>query len=148
MMPLLNNPATNNRKKSIVKIVVLTAGIGLYVASLFGEAYCTDYECAPAIMALLVGWMGAIMLGAGISWLANPLLVIAWILLARNKKNALVFGLMALIFALLFLSFKTIMGDEAGHYRDIVSVGTGYWLWVASCVTTFVGSMVIKLLGK
>lgn len=99
-------------------------------------------------MALLLGWAGIVSGGAAFSWIANPMLVVAWRLLAKNKKNAWIFGLLAALFSISFLAFKTVIANEAGTYSTILKIGISYWFWLASCVTTFVGSVILSLLHK
>jgi len=76
--------------------------------------------------------------------LANPFLILSWLLLTKSNKKTWVFGSLATVFAVSFLSFKTIIDDEAGHYNQITNVGLGYWLWLTSCVVTLVGSLTMK----
>lgn len=147
-MPLLDDPAIVTGKKPRVNNFVLIAGISLYAISLCDDAYCTGNGCVQSIMTLLLGWAGVTSGGASISWIANPILIVAWRLLAKNKRNAWLFGLLATIFSLSFLGFKTVIDDEAGNYRTIVKIGISYWFWVASCLVTFIGSVVVRLWAK
>ena len=132
--------------KSKFKTFVLFFAIGLFTVSLFNIAFCSDKGCRTSIEALLIGWLAMLTGGAGISWLANPFLFIAWFLLTKNKKSAWLFALIAVFFSTTFLNFKVIIENEAGHYNPITRIGIGYWFWLASCVTTFIGSLTTRLL--
>jgi hypothetical protein len=126
---------------------VLLVGAGLFFISLLTNAFCTDKSCRPSYEAFLVGWMVMLGGGAGVSWLANPLLVASWILLDKNRKTAWLFACLAVIFCLSFLSFERVLENEAGHYGLIKSIGTGYWLWTSSSIVTFLGCLYIRLYG-
>lgn len=127
---------------------ILLVGAGLFFISLFMVAFCTDKGCRPSYEAFLIGWMVMLGGGAGISWLANPLLIVSWILLDKNRKLAWLFAFLAVIFSLSFLSFDRVLENEAGHYGIVQSVGAGYWLWVSSCIVTFLSTVLIKLNRK
>jgi hypothetical protein len=145
-MPFSDDEQILVEEKSKLKPVVLIIGIGLFVFSLFNICFCTVNGCRTSIEGLLIGWLAMLAGGAAITWLANPLLIIAWVLLAKNKKSAWLFGLTASMISISFLKFQVIIENEAGHYNPITKIGLGYWLWLSSCLTTFVGSLTIRLL--
>lgn len=93
-----------------------------------------------------MGWLGVLMGEAAISWMANPFLITTWILLAYNKKSAWFFALIALLFSASFLKFPSVIENEAGHSFQILKIGLGYWLWLLSCLVTFIGSLIIRIL--
>lgn len=127
---------------------VLVVGIGLFFISLLPSAFCTDKGCRLSYEAFLLGWFPMLAGGAGISWLANPLLFISWIRLDKNRRLAWLFAFLAVLSSLSFLSLDRLVENEAGHYGLILSVEAGYWLWVSSCVVTFAGAVAIKLNRK
>lgn len=145
-MPFSDDEQIIVEEKSKLKIVVLIAGIGLFSFSLFNISFCTDNGCRTSIEALLIGWLAMLTGGAAIAWLANPFLIVTWILLIKNKKSAWLFGLTACIISISFLKFNVIIENEAGHYNPITKIGFGYWLWLSSCLTTFIGSLTIRIL--
>lgn len=135
----------------------LIAGAGLFFLSFFFNAFCTEEDCTKGGEALLSGLFlflfggggrAAANTGAGVvwvSWLANPLLVASWMLMANSKKAAWVTSFMAILFSLSFLFFEKVLEDpDTGSYGVIKRVGTGYWLWVLSCIVTFFGVEVIR----
>jgi len=145
-MPFSNEEHILVEENSKLKTVVLVVGIILFTFSLFNICYCTDTGCRTSIEALLIGWLAMLTGGAAITWLANPLVIIAWILLAKNKKSAWLFGLTASIICISFLKFQVIIENEAGDYNPITKIGLGYWLWLSSCLTTFIGSLTLRIL--
>ena len=144
-MPFSDEKQILVEEKSKLKAVVLIVGIGLFIFSLFYTCFCTDNVCRTSIEALLIGWLAMLTGGAAITWLANPFLIITWILLTKNKKPAWLFGLTASIISISFLKFQVIIENEAGHYNSITKIGLGYWLWFSSCLATFIGSLTIRL---
>ena len=145
-MPFSDDEQILVEEKSKIKTVVLIIGVGLFVISLFNICFCTANGCRTSIEAFLIGWLAMFTGGAAITWLANPFLIIAGVLLTKNKKSAWLFGLTALLFSISFLKFQIIIENEAGHYNPITKIGLGYWLWLSSCLTTFIGSLTIRIL--
>ncbi|MGZ3923432.1 MAG: hypothetical protein ACXVBJ_06650 [Flavisolibacter sp.] len=145
-MPFSDDEQILVEEKSKLKTLVLIVGIGLFIFSLFNICFCTDNGCRTSIEAFLIGWLAMLAGGAAIAWLANPLLIIAWVLLTKNKKSAWLFSLTALLFSISFLKFQTIIENEAGDYNPIKTIGLGYWLWLSSCLATFVGSLTLRIL--
>ncbi|MBG9377906.1 hypothetical protein I5907_16820 [Panacibacter sp. DH6] len=145
-MPFSDDEQILVEEKSKLKTLVLIGGTGLFVLSLFNVCFCTDNGCRTSIEALLIGWLAMSTGGAAIAWLANPLLIVSWVLLTKNKKSAWLFSLTALLFCISFLKFQTIIENEAGHYNPIKRIGLGYWLWLSSCLTTFVGCLTLRIL--
>ncbi len=72
--------------------------------------------------ALLIGWLTMLTGGAAVTWLANPFLIIAWVLLTKNKKSAWFFGLLASVISISFIKFQVVIENEAGHYNPITKL--------------------------
>ena len=140
---------TQKEIKSL-RIMVLILSCLLFIISLTQTAYVTeptDSIASHAFVALLTGWLN--FMGPGISWFANPLLIVSWVLLLNNKINfSLISSFIAVLFCLSFLLFDKIALDEAVNYGEILGYGNGYWLWLASCFTVFIGSILINHNGK
>jgi hypothetical protein len=92
---------------------------------------------SPAVL-LSMGWLGVF---EGVfAWLANPLLLAAWISLALgHQRIALETAAAAVAFALSFFTVDTILVNEAGGNARVTGVGAGYHLWVASMLVVVVG---------
>lgn len=142
-MPFTDEPEIETVKSSI-KRAVLSVSIGLFISSLFFDAYCTEHGCKSSLGALLLGWFGMLLGGSGLVWIANPLLFTTWMLLARNKRSSWVVSFLASVAALSFLFFHNATENEAGHFSSILKVGFGYWLWLSSCLITLIGSLAIR----
>ena|SRR5215471_198231 len=93
-------------------------------------------------------------------WLANPIMVVAWIRYLRGRWSAAwTSSLFALGLTLSFLLVESLLGPgpegvnvEDFEMREIVSYGIGYWLWVASAavlvVGVTVGNVASRIMGK
>ena len=126
----------------------LILGAALFFVSLLLTAFCTNRGCRPSYEAFLSGWLVMLDGGAGMSWLANPMLFTSWILLDKSRKNAWIFALLAVAFCFSFLSFDNVLENTAGHRGVIQSVNTGYWLWTASSFVTLIGTIYIRFNRK
>ncbi len=131
--------------KKHLKLLILVLSLSLFIASLTQKCYCTSNSCGDSLAALLVGIFGVFTGGAGLTWLANPLLFAAWIFWKEDLRFSLWASTVATAVSLSFLSFDTIMVDEAGHYSKIISYQAGYWLWVSSSMTMLLGNLFIRL---
>ena len=145
-MPFSDDEQILVEEKSKLKTIVLIIGVGLFFFSLFNNCFCTDNGCRTSIEAFLIGWLTMLTGGASITWLANPFVIIAWVLLTKNKKVAWVFALTAFILSISFLKFQTIIENESGQLNRITNITIGYWLWLSSCATTFIGCVTIRIL--
>ncbi|MBP6430517.1 MAG: hypothetical protein KA319_02025 [Ferruginibacter sp.] len=146
-MPFTNDEEIKESKSSL-HFYVFILSLFFYIFSLFTNCFCTTQLCRTSLEALLTGWLAMLTGGAAISWLANPFLFTAWILIFKNKNIAWLFSLLASIFSLLFLMFDTIIENEAGTVNPILNIGIGYWLWLSSCLVSFFGICIIIFLKK
>jgi hypothetical protein len=129
---------------------IFILGVGLLSFSLFQIAYIKDTSpdnnTEYGLGVFLFGWINVF--GAGVSWLANPLLILSWKLLFKNIKYAMILSFSALVFALSFLTFDEILANEGGGHCGILSYGTGYWLWIASCLSSFTGTAILYMFSN
>lgn len=121
----------------------LFASILLYSVCLAFPAYSVEGPEGPrvvhSLLELAIGWLG-IFYGI-FDWLANPLLLLTWILLAlRHYKRAVAAAFASTIFAAFFFARTTIVISEAPTYGRILSYHTGYWLWLASSILALLTS--------
>ncbi|WP_250253676.1 hypothetical protein [Chryseobacterium sp. Marseille-Q3244] len=126
------------KKSNLILLICLI----LYLASLpFTAVYAKGHEMSGLACALL-GW--AEMDGGGIAWLANPLLFIgAFFLLLKQIKISAVLSLIAFGLTFCYLSVGEITVNEAGHKFPITGYGPGYFLWIASCFSLLIGSIIL-----
>lgn len=126
------------KKSNLILLICLI----LYISSLpFTAVYAKGHEMSGLACALL-GW--AEMDGGGIAWLANPLLFIgAFLLLLKQIKISAVLSLIAFGLTFCYLSVGEITVNEAGHKFPITGYGPGYFLWVASCFSLLIGTIIL-----
>ena len=80
----------------------------------------------PGYSVLLFGWL--LILGGGMAWFANPLLLCALFLWLIKRYNAgLIFSLIALMFALTSVAI-----DSLPQLGTIYGMGLGFFFWVGS----------------
>lgn len=121
----------------------LFASILLYSICLAFPAYNVEGPEGPrdvhSLLELAIGWLG-IFYGI-LDWLANPLLLLTWILLAlRHYKRAVAAAFASTFFAACFLARTTVVISEAPTYGRILSYHVGYWLWLASSIMALLTS--------
>jgi hypothetical protein len=149
---------------NLTKLTIILSA-AFYFTSLTQTAYCTG-DCKSSIMVLLVGLLGILTemgalisfiidkingetssissdIGATFTWLANPIILIALIILRDNKRIALVLSISSTILIVAFLLFDKVINNEAGHYNKITELKLGYWLWLLSSMTILIGSLII-----
>jgi len=129
-----------------LKHVLLAISVVLFWSSLFCVPFTIegDDSKSPAILCLLLGWL-SLGGGAGISWLANPFLLFAWLYWFKNTKASFWFSAISLLFSISFLLFDEV---ERGSGRKIISIGSGYYLWLISIITFLGSTIIIYILEK
>ena len=122
-----------SRRSHILRVFSLA----LFVLSLESNGVLTnpiESDFSSGASLLLIGWLGLVV--GVFAWLANPLLLLAW--LTMGRRDALVLsGLCsfhALVLALTLLISDTIpeATEMDYHLLEIVSLGQAYWLWLSS----------------
>ncbi|PUB35449.1 hypothetical protein C8J95_101121 [Elizabethkingia sp. YR214] len=120
--------------------LTLIISIALFIASLTQIAVNMGSDYMLSVACLLLGW--AEVFEGGIAWLANPLLFISWLLLLiKQPKIAAPLCLITFLLSLSYLSTSTITVNEGGGKASITSYGLGYYLWLASSISLFIGNI-------
>jgi hypothetical protein len=135
-----------NPSNKSLKRLFLIASIGLFIASLTQDCYCTDSRCANSIAVLLSGSLGFFLSPGGFTWLANPFIIISWI--NKNRKKSLIYSTLAFTLSLSFLFFNKIIDNESGDYNQITGYRLGYWLWLSSIAVAAVGNLILFVLER
>lgn len=137
---------STKQKEKRFKIGIISVSLLLLFISLTQNAFYVGSVNAPeevaSMYAYLCGWI--VLIGSGISWLANVLLYLSWILLFRKSKYSLHVSISAVVLSLSFLLNKSVVTNAGGISRGIVSYDIGYWLWLSSCVVSFLGIYIHK----
>lgn len=121
--------------------------VAVYVVCLPLDAFCVAGKCGdwPGWGALAFGWLLVGATDANSMWLANPLLFASWLCTWLHQRwVALAAALGALVLALAFMSFKTVVTNEGGIPMAISGYAAGYWVWVASIALSIVAAVLIR----
>ncbi len=121
----------------------IAISVATFLVALTQKCYCTAHGCSDSGEALLMGAIGFLYGGAAFSWLANPLLLVSWFSVKTKPKVSLICSLLAVLFSISFLFFKTIIADEGGNYTAITGYGMGYGLWVFSSLVMLLANIVL-----
>jgi hypothetical protein len=114
--------------------------IACYGISLTQDAFCTKSSCVLAGGTLLTGWAGLYMGGVMLTWLANPLIIVAWLIVRQHSKISLVCSAIATVLMLSFLCYKQIYNHQDEWTSDIIRYDLGYFLWLASGLSMILAS--------
>jgi len=134
--------------KRVRNNIPLLISVLLLALSLTQVDYKTDYNDPTAnetsgALEFLLGWLGIFNLPYGIPWLANPLLITSWWFFFKKKTaRALILSFLASMFSASFLLFHKMPANEGGDTANIIAIGPGYWLWLASCATFFLAALI------
>jgi hypothetical protein len=131
-------------KQSLLKTLTITISLALYIYSFTFEAFSYNYQGINSMSSLEAFLMGSIVvLGGGthewVIWLANPLFFIAILCLIFHKKKALYFASVSILLSLSFLSSNSILAAESGTRGKILSIKSGYYIWLSSIVILTIG---------
>lgn len=102
-------------------------------------------DTMPGLAVLIFG--GFDVFDGVVGWLANPLLALAWLMLALRKRvPAALLSVASLGFAISSVQLFTtgVMKDEGGARHPLEAFGSGYYLWCAAIAATLVGALVSK----
>ena len=124
--------------------VVLTASMLCFALSLTQKCYCTTTSCSDSFMVFILGWAAVFSGGAGLTWLANPLLFASWFFLKRKLEISMFLGSFAFLVTLFFLLFGSVADNVGGTTHQVVSYKPGYWLWVTSSACMWLGTSILK----
>ncbi|TCI90614.1 hypothetical protein [Tenacibaculum sp. M341] len=142
----------NKKKTSVINKIFIAICLIFFIISLTQNTYFVGEEKIDSVgsnglIALLFGWMFMFDLKV-IPWLANPLILISLICILKNRiKRAKIFGLIALLCGLSFLLFDNIIVNEGGTEKPITGYDIGYFLWIMSLSTNFLGIMISDYLN-
>jgi len=137
--------------KNFSVVAIIAISVLLFLVSLLLPAFYTPDESIPGWFALLMGWLDLLAIdqvGWGIiSWFASFFLPVAWLGLILTKFRPMrIVSLMSasagLALALCALVMKQILISEGGNTTRILSMGAGFYLWLASFAVCIIGATV------
>jgi len=110
--------------------ILLYAGIAIFVVSLFFNVFFTNTNDVSGIWVLLTGWLGFIVFQ--FAWFANPLSILAILLMKQRPLVSLLLIILAVILAsemFLFNEIPAASGDDKIYIKEF---GLGAYTWYAS----------------
>ncbi len=124
-----------------MKKIIFFISLTLFLISLTLTPYTTAQSSdGIGIFVLIMGFFALVCdWQSGIVWFANPLLLVAWILLFINVRVSKIFSIASCICALYFLLIDKVVANEAGGKSVIISYEIGYWFWLGSCLIFCIG---------
>jgi hypothetical protein len=133
------------KSRSRLVLCLLALSIGLFAACLPWDAFCVHEVCSdwPSWSILLFGILGMLLgSAAALTWLANPILLAAWLMIYVGQKvPAAVLSLAALVIGASFLLATTVITNEGGNPSLITGYSIGHWLWLASMAASCVAAL-------
>lgn len=136
------------RLDPLMRLIAL-ASLVSWCVSLLLPAITLGSFSVPGWQFLMQGWKGLTSLNVGgLSWLANPLLVVSWLAFTfpRYRLVAPVCAGLALLAALTSFLFNLLGGAEAGLLISAYDVG--FYLWLGSTFLQTAASMLQMQLKK
>ena len=121
-----------------------TAIFGL---SLTQETFYVNRELQPDAWANGLGNLLLGMFSDNPSWLANLMMIPAWIVY-KKPVPAMILAFCAFLIAFSFYFNGKITGNEAGHTEYATHYLIGYWLWLTSMLSYSVYQLIILLKGR
>jgi hypothetical protein len=106
------------------------AGVLFFTLSLLLTSLFTSSDDIQGIWILLIGWMGLIIFQ--LSWFANPLNLLALLLVSKRPTLALLLSILAVFLASQTLSLSEIpigLNNEKIHIKEM---GLGFYFWYLS----------------
>jgi len=132
-------------KDKYIRILIVSLSLIILIISLTQNSIAIngDYELkyVSSLNFFLTGILGIIGFAfyEGVIWLANPLSLISIMLFLSDKKNSIIFSLIALGLAVSFSFWDNIIANEGGGTTKIVSFEAGYYIWVLSIAILNIG---------
>ena len=119
--------------------LTLIISIALFVASLTQIAVNIGNDYMLSIACLLLGWPK--FLKEELPGWQILFIYFMVLLLIKQPKISLPLSLITFFLSLSYLSASTITVNEGGGKAAITSFGLGYYLWLASSIFLFIGSL-------
>lgn len=122
-----NRPPLLSSTLSPITRLIIYAGIAFFILSLLFISFFTSGEDIKGIWLFLIGWMGLIIFQ--FSWFANPLNLLALLLISHRPYLALALSILAFILASQALIFSEIPIGINHEKIFIKELGLGFYFW-------------------
>jgi len=115
----------------LISNILLFLGFTAFTLSLFMISFYTNTDDIAGYWVLVTGWMGLVFIQ--FAWYANPIHLIALLLMNKNPLQSLLLSILAL--ALATTAFQLTIIPTGIHHDDKVYIqeyGIGVFLWYIS----------------
>ncbi len=120
-----NKPSLNYWEITVKLLIII--GLICFSLSLYQVALFTSGDDLYGVWILLIGWIGLVIFQ--LSWLANPLNLLALLLLSSKPKLSLLLTLIAFLLASQTFYFTEIPVGLNQEKIYIKELGLGFYLW-------------------
>lgn len=139
-----NSPSLNYWE--ILAKLLIIAGLICFSLSLYSVALFTSGDDLYGIWVLLIGWMGIFLFQ--LSWFANPLNLLALLILSSKPKLSLLLTMIAFLLAtqsFFFSEIPTSLNQEKIFMKEF---GIGFYLWYVANVLFVVAILITNIQRK
>lgn len=130
----------------ITSKLLIIAGLVCFSLSLYYVALFTSGDDLFGIWILLIGWIGIIVFQ--LSWFANPLNLLALLLLSTKPKLSLLLTLIAFLFASQSFFFSEIPIGLNQEKIFIQEFGIGFYLWYVANVFFVIAILIETIVNR
>ena len=127
----------------IITRLLMASGVCCFVISLFSNVFFTPDEDIRGYWVFITGWLGILFLQ--FAWYANPLNLIALLLVNQSPRTALLLSLLALVLAsetFLFYEIPTGINQEKMYIQEL---GSGFFIWYLAQILFLVSILLSKI---
>jgi len=110
--------------------VLVYLGLLCFVVSLFQTVLFTSGDDIQGYWVFILGWMGIVIFQ--LSWFANPLNLLALLLLLKRPRLSFLLSILAFVLASQTLSFSEIPIGLHANKIYIKELGLGFYFWYLS----------------
>ncbi len=130
--------------RALAILLLLVAAI-LFCIAMVDTVYTTEEHEIRGYWILLTGWLGFLFFQ--FAWYANPLTVLALLVMRRHPWWALITSVLALLCMSQAFLFYEIPSDAKGGTIAIVSRGMGFYAWIGMIACVFY-AIVVRLIYR
>ncbi|PID47139.1 MAG: hypothetical protein CSB47_00990 [Proteobacteria bacterium] len=118
-----------------LSILFLLTAAALFCVAMVDTVYVTTEQAIRGYWIFVTGWLGFLIFQ--FAWYANPLTLMALLLMRRHPWWALLCSILALIAMSQAFLFQEIPTDTLGNTIQILSRGLGFYCWVGMVACVF-----------
>lgn len=126
-----------------IAILLLLAAAVLFCVAMVETAYVTTEQAISGYWIFITGWLGFLIFQ--FAWYANPLTLMALLLMRRRPWWALLSSGLALVAMSQAFLFQEIPMDTSGNTIAIASRGVGFYCWIAMVTCVFYAVIAILI---